>query len=51
MNNMRKILYGRTESDLKKRIDQYKKRNWNVISEVKFFGTSYEVLVEKQDER
>lgn len=46
---MRKILYGRTETELKKRIDQYIRRDWNVISEVKFFGTSYEVLVEKQD--
>lgn len=48
---MRKILYGRTESELKKRIDQYKDRNWTVISEIKSFTNSYEVLVEKQDKR
>lgn len=48
---MRKILHGRTESDLKKRIEQYKDRNWSVISDIKQFNNSYEVLMEKQDER
>jgi hypothetical protein len=51
MNDMRKILYGRTQRDLLKRIKQYKERNWKVISDIKSFANSYEVLVEKQDVR
>lgn len=45
---MRRILTGQTKKELDKRINQYLDRNWIVISEVKFFGNSYEVLVEKQ---
>lgn len=48
---MRKILMGKTKPELMKRVDQYLERNWNVISDIKFFGNSYEVLVEKMDKR